>query len=211
MALFSREFLIGPSTSATVQTTFNLVSAGATSVEPLRCLVHPDNVTFAPITYARNPDRTFNYFRNQVTPAPLAAFNRTLSSTTLTRFSRDRDDMIVTEIWEGNDNKAAMEGSFLAQLINYLNNPPSTVPTPTFLRWQPKQGFEYDVNIISLSVGGRSVEDVFDITEVLSTGGMFNGGDFRAGFDGLAGETAQTGVIDRTVTLRMQIIEEFVV
>lgn len=173
-----------------------------------RRLVHPDT-DLAPIVYWGNPTRSIN-IDNDVLKHPISAVITTLGSTRVVRFERGTDDVVVQEIWTGSDQEAAMPSFFLRQLYEYLNNPPAfSSSAQTYIQWLPRDrnAKTYNVEIISLRVGGGGRSDAaFDFVDVRARGGTFKGGDYQNPLDGLS--VLETGLVDRTVTLRMRVVSE---
>ena len=85
-----RTIFIGLGTPTTVQPSLVLFGSGqAGEIGAQRILVHPDGTNFAPITYYKNPTRTFN-LDNEVLPSPIADAVLTLGSRPVVRFERVR-------------------------------------------------------------------------------------------------------------------------
>lgn len=208
MATVSNFLFIVQGTSATQTSAFTLLSPGAEgNPAALRQLVHPDAVNFPAITYRLNPDRTTNFVRGRVAAPPLANVRRTLGQAVVTRFDRTVRDMIVGERWVATTSKVAMVANFLVELLNYLNNPPAFNPaSPQFIRWRPRDGglYEYDVELVSVTVGGFGDEEPIDLLEV----GLPNPPTLAGPLTSIDG-TLPTGLVDRTVELTMRVVEEF--
>ena len=153
------------------QSTLVLYETGqAGEVGAKRVLTHPNGDDFSAIAYYKNPTRTFN-LDNQVLVAPRSDAVPTLGSRQVVRFERGIDDVIVTEVWEGAENRrAAMPTSLWRQLYEYLRNPPAFDPvTQTFITWAPRDRttLVYNVQLYQIRVGGGgSDEQIFDIDDV---------------------------------------------
>ena len=214
MATTSKIFQIQQGTSQAAAGSFTLLSAGVSGdPDAKRQLVHPDSVNFPAITYRRNPDDTVNLVRGQVPGLPVGRFDRTLSSSVVTRFDRTVDGMKVIERWVGDARRAAMIGNQLVEILNYWLNPPTFVPgNEQFIRWKPRDegNFEYDVEFIEVRAGGANVEELIDAREFREPGGIFNGGQIATVLDNIDGATP-TGLILAPVEVEMKIVEEFAV
>lgn len=180
-----------------------------------RRLVFPASVTplLPPIVYSivgicKNPDRTLN-LDNAVLPHPITEAVRTLGSTRVVRFEEQDEDVIVTEIWEGSQRLLSMTTALFRQFYEYLINA-KLIPSigPDFIRWEPRDRTDriYNVELLSLSVGGGSDEKRFDVVDLKDAGGLAGGGTIENALDGL--NPVLTGVVDREVELRMRIISE---
>jgi hypothetical protein len=197
-----------PITAAEQITFLGIGSAGTLSAK--RRLVHPDSA-LAPITYWGNPKRTLN-LDNDVLPHPITAPILTAGTTQVVRFERGIDDVIVTEIWPGDDARASMPTFFFRELYEYLNNPPEfSASAQTYIVWEPgdRTTKTYNVELLSLTVGGAgggAAEDAFDVIDLRGQGGLYGGGTILNPLDDL-NETA-TGLVDREVRLRMKIVSE---
>lgn len=188
-----------------------LVDTGTTG-DPgaVRRLVHPDSVNFATLVYATNPERTINF---DTTPllAPFVALQRTMTATRVTRFEMLEGDVVVTEVWPAGGNRASMSAAFFRLLYEYLNNPPDYDPLdPVYIHWEPRDRTDriYAVELLKLSLGGGGEPDVYDVKEVRSRGGLYEGGSILAALDGL--ESVETGLLDAEVKLVMKIVAEVV-
>lgn len=180
-----------------------------------RRLVYPAAVTplLVPIVYSvaglcRNPDRTFN-LDNVVLPHPTARVVKTLGSTRVIVFDEADEDVIVTEVWLGSDTQAAMTTALFRMFYEYLINAPPYDPAQTdFITWEPRDRTDkvYNVELVSLSVGGGEGATRFDVVDFMEDGGINNGGDYENAMDSL--NLLPTGIIDREVQLRMRIISE---
>lgn len=178
-----------------------------------RRLIYPSSVSpfLAPITYTiggvcLNPTRTLN-LDNVVLTHPITDAVRTLGTTRVLRFETEIDDIIVTEIWTGSDRVSSMPTAFFRLLYEYLINPPPiTLVNPVYIQWEPRDRNEntYDIEILSLSVGGNSDEERFDVLDLRDAGGIYRGGSIANALDDLSPEA--TGLIDREVRLRFKIV-----
>ncbi len=185
-------------------------SAG--DVGACRRLVFPANVSplLPPIVYSiaglcANPDRTLN-LDNAVLPHPLTEAVRTIGSTRVVRFEEQTEDVIVTEIWEGSDSRAAMTTALFRQFYEYLINAaliPSTGALG-FIEWEPRNRNDktYTVELLSLSVGGGAGEARFDVKDLREPGGD----QIQTGLDTI--NPVPTGLVDREVRLRMRVLAE---
>ncbi len=204
----------GPPVVAEEEVTFlGIGSAG----DPGACrrLVFPANVTplLPPIVYSvgglcRNPDRTFN-LDNDVLPHPITSAVRTIGSTRVIRFEERTEDVIVTEVWEGSNTLFPMTTALWRQFYEYLVNA-DLIPGggPDFITWEPRDRTAriYNVEILSLSVGGGDGEARFDVVDFRDAGGLNDGGTIANALDNL--NLLPTGMLDRTVELRMRIVSE---
>ena len=189
---------------------FGVGSAGETTA--CRRLTFPANVSplLAPIVYSIdgkccNPPRTFN-LDNAVLPAPLTSAVRTLGSTRVIRFEEQAEDVIVTEVWPGSDTEAAMTTALWRQFYEYLINAKLIPPTGVlgFIQWEPRDRTDrvYNVELLSVSVGGGQGEQQFDVKDLRQPGGN----EISNSLDSV--NPVPTGLIDREVRLRMRIISE---
>lgn len=201
-----------PEVVAQAVTFLGTASAG----DPTACrrLVFPSSVTplLAPIVYSvgvagdcLNPTTTFN-LDNEVLPHPITSTVRTLGTTRSVRFEENLDDVIVTEVWEP-EAGASMPTSFFRLLYEYLINASLVDPvTGPFIQWEPRDRTDkiYDVEILSLSVGGGSGEERFNVRDIRESVGA------TLTLDGALSTLSPTptGLIDEPVTLRMKIIAE---
>lgn len=180
-----------------------------------RRLVFPPAVTtlLAPILYAiagvcKNPDRTFN-LDNQVLPFPITQAVRTIGSTRVVRFEEAEEDVIVTETWDGSDANFAMTTALFRQFYEYhLNARLIPGAGSDFVTWEPRDRTDrvYNVELLSLSVGGGEGESRFDVIDFRSEGGLSGGGTIENALDGL--NLTPTGMVDREVVQRMRIVSE---
>jgi hypothetical protein len=186
-----------------------------------RRLVFPATISplLAPVVYeitgtqvCLNPDRTLNFDKVPLFH-PITTSVLTIGSRRDIRFEEQEEDVIVTEIWEA--NQIPMPTSFFRLLYEYLiNSPPFTTGQTDFVVWEPrdKSTRTYNVNILSLSVGGAgggeggSGEQRFDVQDFREPGGLSSGGNIQTAMDSL--NVLPTGVVDREVRLRMRIISE---
>ena len=202
----------GAATVAEQELTFlGIGSAG----DPTACrrLVFPSTVTplLAPIVYSvgglcKNPDRTFN-LDNAVLPHPRTQAVETLGTTRVIRFERGIEDTIVTEVWLGSDNRAAMSTALFRMFYEYLINAPPFQPSQTtgdFIQWEPRDRTDkvYNVELLSLSAGGGEGEAQFDVLDFRDAGGAI----IQNALDSL--NLLPTGIVDREVRLRMRVISE---
>lgn len=192
------EILAGASVSAT--TTSTLIDPGsAGDVSCLRTLTHPDSANFPVVTYNRNPDRTINFDQVPLSP-PSGRLLRTLETTQAFVTQNDIDDVVVTEIWSGNNSRASMVAAQFRRLYELSINPPEVADPENFIVWAPcdRSTATYNVIIVDLRVGGGSGR--LDAQENLAK--IFEAGDLDA---------VATGLIDRTVELDLKIVSEVVV
>lgn len=180
--------------------------------DPSACrrLVFPSSVTtlLAPITYTVaglcwNPSTTLN-LDNVVLPQPRTQVIKTLGTTRLVTFGEGEDDVIVTEIWEAGRGGASMPTSLFRLIYEYWVNQPDFQQTgQQYIQWEPRDRNErtYQVEIVSLSVGGSGVLNVRDIRD--SGGSVLGNAEF-----GVA--PSNTGWIDEDVTLELRIVAEVV-
>ena len=156
-----------------------------------RRLVFPASVTplLPPIVYSianvcRNPDRTFN-LDNAVLPHPITEAVRTLGSTRVIRFEEQEEDVIVTEQWVGSQRQLAMTTALWRQFYEYLINA-KLIPSigPDFIQWEPRDRTDriYNVELLSLSVGGGEGERRFDVVDLKDDGG----GEIQNALDSLS-------------------------
>jgi hypothetical protein len=209
MAVVSRTVFLGlgvPTTASSTLTIFDSGQAGELGAK--RILTHPDGVNFAPITYYRNPDRTFN-LDNVVLTAPTSAAVKTLGGRQVVRFEGELEDVIVTEVWEGAEGRrAAMPTSLFRQLYEYLINPPAfDAVNQTFVEYQPRDRSTktYNVQLYQLRVGGASRKDqVFDVDDFrLPTPPEINN-------PLLSLDVTPDGLITRNVTVSLRVVSEVV-
>lgn len=185
--------------------------------DPTACrrLVFPANVStlLAPIVYSvaglcANPDRTFN-LDNDVLPHPITSAVRTIGSTRVVRFEERQEDVIVTEVWEASNTRFRMTTALFRMFYEYLDNA-DLIPSggPDFITWEPRDRTErvYNIEMLSLSVGGGEGEQRFDVVDFRDAGGLNNGGDIANALDNL--NLTPTGIVDRNVELRMRIVSE---
>lgn len=182
-----------------------------------RLMTHPNNfvssVALAPITYTVgvhcfNPGRTLN-LDNDVLNHPITSAPLTIGGRKVIRFETSQTDVVVTEIWEGNNNKASMPTALFREFYEFLTNPPVVdVTMPEFIIWEPRDRNtkSYEIELMDLSVGGGGGDNDtrFDVVDMRGPGGIFRGGTFENATDGL--NLLPTGLIDRTVTLRFRIV-----
>lgn len=176
-----------------------------------RRLVFPQITTPAipPLVYSAfglcaNPDRTYN-LDNDVLQHPITSVDLTLGSTRVTRFETGIDDVIVTEVWEGSQNRMAATTALFRQFYDYLMNAALLGPDD-FITWEPRDRNSnvYQVELLSLTVGSGTGERRFDVQDFLEPGGIFQGGTIENAMD--AANTLQTGFVDREMELRMRVV-----
>jgi hypothetical protein len=185
----------------------------ASAGDPTACrrLVFPASVTplLPPIVYSvagtcQNPDRTIN-LDNAVLPHPIIGAVRTIGSTRVIRFEEQEEDVIVAEIWNGSDRDLAMTTALFRQFYEYLINA-KLIPAvgPDFIQWEPRDRTDriYEVEILSLEVGGGGEEERFDVVDLKDPGGA----EIQTATQPL--NLTTTGLVDREVVLRMRIIAE---
>lgn len=171
------------------------------------------STALAPIVYAvvgicQNPDRTFN-LDNDVLPHPRTATVVTLGTTKVLRTEESEDDVIVTEVWLGGDNLASMPTALFRQFYEYLINAPQFDPvSQSFITWEPRDRntHVYNIEPLSLSVGGGAGETRFDVKDLREPGGIAGGGSIANALDSLAPAPTVTGLVDREVRLRFRIV-----
>jgi hypothetical protein len=182
-----------------------------------RLMTHPNNfvaAALAPITYTVgpycfNPTRVLN-LDNAVLNHPITSAPLTIGGRKVVRFETSQSDVIITEIWEGSNEKASMPTALFRQFKEYLDNPPPLdVSAPEFIIWEPRDRnqLSYEIELLDLSVGGGAAggnDTRFDVVDLRGPGGIFRGGTIENATDGL--NTIATGLIDRTVTLRFRIV-----
>ncbi len=171
-----------------------------------RILTHPLGATFSKITYYKNPTRTFN-LDNEVLLAPTSNTIKTIGSRQLIRFENELDDIIVTEVWEGAENRQAAMPTFLfRQLYEYLVNPPIFDPiAQTFITWEPRDRATktYNVQLYQLRVGGGgSEEQVFDIDDRRLPDSV----EIKHPLESF--DVTPTGLITRNVEVKLRIVSE---
>ena len=189
---------------------FGVGSAG----DPTACrrVTFPANVSplFAPIVYSINglccnPTRTFN-LDNAVLPHPITEAVLTLGSTRVVRFEEQDEDVIVTEVWQGSDTDAAMTTALFRQFYEFLINAKLIPPTGVlgFIQWEPRDRNDrvYNVEMLSVEVGGGGREQRFDVLDLRQPGGD----EISNSLDSI--NPVPTGLIDREVRVRMRIIDE---
>lgn len=206
MATNTRLAFIGlgvPTTAASTVTIFESGQSGTLGAK--RVLTHPDGVNFAPITYTRNPTRTFN-LDNVVLPSPDAQAILTLSSTQVVRFDRKLEDTIITERWEGADGRlVSVPTFFIRQLYEYLINPPAFAPlAQTFVTWQPRDRstLTYNIQFFRMVVGGGGAraDQVFDIDDFR----LPPGPEIINPLESL--DVNPTGVTTRSVEIKLRVV-----
>lgn len=179
--------------------------------EACRRLVFPANVSplLAPIVYAigascANPDRTIN-LDNAVLPHPITDPVKTLGTTKVIRFENLDEDVIVTEVWEADETNQRLTTALFRMFYEYLINAKLVDSTgPDFITWEPRDRTTkiYNVELLSLDVGGGGPEERFDVVDLRDPGGD----EIQTGTDPL--NLTPTGVVDREMRLRMRIISE---
>jgi hypothetical protein len=176
----------------------------------VRRLVHP-NASLAPISYFSNPHRTLG-LDNDVLPHPITDTRKMLEGTAVIRFENAIDDVIVTEIWNGNPGRRlSIPGFFFRALYEYLRNePPFDAVSQEYVQWEPQDRTtkSWNIRMLSMTVGGGdpSGEDAFDVLEFRPDGG---GGNVIGPIDDLdVAIAAGGGFLDSTVTLRHKIVSE---
>ncbi len=193
-----------PTTVSPTRILFDSGQAGVLGAQ--RILVHPDGSFFSPITYYKNPTRTFG-LDNTVLPAPISDAILTLGSRPVVRFERFEKDVVITEVWEGAEDKRASMPTFLfRQLYEYLINPPVfDVDAQTFITWEPRDRttLKYNVQFFELRVGTSSGTDkVFDIDDFRLPPGPV----IQNPLDDL--DVSPTGLITRDVVVRMRVVSQ---
>ncbi len=209
MPTAERTIFIGLGTATTVQPSLVLFGSGQAGVlGAQRILTHPDGVNFAPINYYKNPTRTFN-LDNEVLPAPISEAVLTLGSRPVIRFERALKDVIITEVWEGaEDRRAAMPTFLFRQLYEYLRNPPVfDADAQTFITWEPrdKNARTYNVQFYQLRVGGGgkgNADDVFDIDDFR----LPPGEEIKTPLESF--DVNPTGLITRDVVVKLRVVSE---
>ncbi len=204
-----RTIFIGLGVPTTVTPSLVLFGSGqAGEIGAQRILTHPDGVNFAPITYYKNPTRTFN-LDNEVLPAPISDAVLTLGSRPVVRFERAIKDVVITELWEGAEDRRAAMPTYLFRLFyEYLRNPPPfDSQAQTYLTWEPRDRSlkKYNVQLYLLRVGGGGESDldkVFDIDDFRLPAGP----DVRTPLESF--DVNPTGLITRDVVLKMRVVSE---
>ena len=205
MPTSTRTFFIGlgtPTVSSPSVTIFDSGQAGTLGAQ--RILTHPDNPTFAPITYYKNPTRTFN-LDNTVLPSPTATAVKTLQGRQVIRFNGELEDVVVKEVWEADD--AAMPTSLFRQLYEYLVNPPVfDALAQTYITWQPRDRntLTYNVQLVRLTVGIGSGDDIFDVDDFR----LATPPEISHALESL--DVQPDGLITRDVTMTLRIVSEVV-
>lgn len=181
-----------------------------------RRLVMPSSVSplLIPIVYqvagvCLNPDDTFN-MDNEPLTHPATEAVKTIGSTRSVSFDENLEDVIVTEVWQGGGNRASMTTALWRQFKEYLDNQPQFgIGQADFVVWEPrdKTSKTYNVQILSLSVGNGEGERRFNVRDVRMPGsGIAGGGTIDDGLDSVS--TADTGLVDQEVRLRMRVVSE---
>lgn len=207
MPTSTRTIFIGQGTPTTSQPSLVLFDSGQSGVlGAMRILTHPDGTNFAPITYIKNPTRTFN-LDNEVLPAPISDAVLTLGSRPVVRFERAIKDVVITEVWEGAEGRRASMPTFLfRQLYEYLRNPPVfDADAQTYITYQPRDlnAKTYNVQLFALRVGsGNDMDQVFDINDFR----LPTGPEVQTPLDGM--DVVPTGLISRSVEMRMRVVSE---
>jgi len=198
-----------------VAETVTFLGAGSAG-DPGACrrLVFPSSITplLAPIVYSvgvngncLNPTSTFN-LDNAVLPHPITGTVQTLGTTKAIRFESTLEDVVVTEEWEP-EAGASMPTSLFRLFYEYLINGSlvDSVDGP-FIQWEPRDRTDkiYNVEILSLSVGGGSGEEQFNVRDIREAAGA------TLTLDGALSTLSPTptGLIDEVVRLRMKIVSE---
>jgi hypothetical protein len=205
MATSGRTYPIFAGTPESAALVVTLLGIGSpTDTDARRRLVHPDP-EIVPVTYFSNPDE-WDFFDTEPLPRPDAEALKTLSSTRTVRFEENLEDVIVVERWIGEGQKAAMPSHFFRELYNvWLNAPVLDLDAPVYVRWEPRDRTTktYHVELLEVSVGGAGQ---LSVAEILAQGGKWEGGAFENPLDGLA--ALRTGLIPKSVEVRMRIVEE---
>lgn len=191
---FSTYELLEGSTQTT-ETSVTIVSAGSAGTPScLRTLEHPDSANFPIVTYNRNPDRTINFDQEPLYP-PSSRLLKTLGTTQALLSPNELDDVLVTEIWQGNDNRSPMVAAQFRRLYELIINPPAPATPEEYIQWSPcdRTDVVYNVILVDLRVGGGSGS--LDVRDV----GLFAAGDL---------DEVATGLLDRTVELDLKLISE---
>jgi hypothetical protein len=119
-------------------------------------LVHPDDSTFPPVVYYKNPDLRYN-FSTDVLRHPIASVVRTASSSKLVRFEEVEEDAIITGVWVGGGRFLSLPLFIVHQLYEYVNNPPDfNALSQEYIIWEPRNETDdtFQVEVIGLQVGG---------------------------------------------------------
>lgn len=200
-----------------VQTSVTFIGTGSAG-DPAACsrLVFPTTVSplLAPIVYAVgqdglcfNPTRRLNFDKVPL-PHPETSVVRTLGGTNVVRFEGLTEDVVVTEVWS-NQAGASMPTFLLRLFYEYLINAALIDPaTDDPIVWEPRNQSDntYQVELLSLSVGGGTGESQFDVLDVRPDYGVV--GDFDNALTTL--NTTPTGLVDEEVRLRMRILAQVV-
>lgn len=204
MATANRSFTIFLGTPTPITTTITLVDAGSSGDgKALRVLTHPDS-GIADLPYAENPDRTLN-IDNDLLLGATARVVRTETSSKVLRWNDLPVDTVITELWIGTDQNASMLTAFFRQLYEYYLNPPAYSPTAqTYITWAPRDrsGSVYNVDLFDFFAGSGGDLTRFDVKDVRGVGGGEIAGDLEQLL------TVPSGLVDRSVTLRMKIVSE---
>ncbi len=156
MTIVSRLYQVQQGQPITATPTVQLLPSGDAGTRGALCrLVHPDDDTFPPVVYFRNPDRRFN-FSTDVLRHPILKLIRTASSSKLLRFEEVTEDVLVTELW-GAGGGLSLPLFMLHQLYEYLINPPDfSALAQEYVVWEPRDETDdaYHVQVVGLQVGG---------------------------------------------------------
>lgn len=102
-----------------------------------------------PIVYPHNPDRTSGFDQDRLRQVKTIT-TKTLSSTVVSRFRDEPEDVVITEFWGA--ETLSTEVAFARQLYQYLNEP---LPAGRYLGWQPRDRSwkNFFIELLSVQVG----------------------------------------------------------
>lgn len=208
-----------PDVEETAVTFLGIGSAGDFGIP--RIMTHPNNfaddVALSPIVYALgdftfNPHRTLN-LDNDVLYHPITDAPLTLGSRRVVRFETAISDVLITELWEGSKESAAMPTALFRMFYEYVINPPPYDDPEEYITWQPRDrnDYTYLIELVALTVGGApgSNNDAqFDVADIRDRGGLQQGGTSASAMDRLS--PSLTGLIDQNVYLQFRIVGKVV-
>lgn len=157
-------------TTLTAQTTFTIAAAQATFTDSADLVLLPENTgvdarrelhypgnTFPPLIYPDDPDETVNFDSTPLTARPQLKLEKTIAGTKTAVWPGYKGDLLVQEIWKGQEKVSRMESYYFRRLVEYFFNPPAS----GFIKWIPKDRGDdvgYWIRIFSLSVGGNEIK-----------------------------------------------------
>lgn len=203
MASSRRTWEIFPSSTPVTASTLTLLGTGSDgTLGAKRRLVHPDGISFLPISYFIAPDRTLG-MDNEVLPRVQGVVVRTEETSTVVRHAEFDSDVLITETWTGGGKRLSMP-TFQARLLyEYAVNPPAfDVLDPKFITWEPrdKNTKKYNIVIVSFNIGGS--DEGIDFDEVRGA----EGGEVAGPLEGL--DVSPTGGIIEEVVFVFKIVGE---